>query len=107
MIEFKPTIPEDRVGPISSSLDTEQGMIEFEPTIPEDHVEPISSSLDTEQVPTSRFRRFWSSFRSIDCFSKKTLTPSEARSWNLRLHETSLLFAIPCLVLIIVDLQTY
>ena len=107
MIEFTPTIPDDHVGPISSSLDTEQAMIEFKPTIPEDHVGPVSSSLDTEQVHTSRFRRFWSSFRSIDCFSKKTLTPSETRSWNLRLHEASLLFAIPCLVLNTIDLQTY
>jgi hypothetical protein len=83
-------------------------MIEFKPTIPEDHVESIPSSLDTEQVHTSRFRRLWSSLCSIPlCFSNKTLTPSDVRRWNLRLHETSLLFAIPCLALIIVDLQTY
>jgi hypothetical protein len=90
-------------------------MLEFKPTIPsstsseaEGHVEPMSSSFDTKQVHTSRFRRLWSSLCSIPlCFSNRTLTPSEVRSWNLHLHATSLLFAIPCLVLTIVDLQTY
>jgi hypothetical protein len=108
MIEFKPTIPEDDMEPTSSPLNTEQAMIEFRPTIPEDDVEPISSSLDTEQGHTSRFRHLWSSFLSIHpCFSNKTWTASNIRNWNLRLHKTSLLFAIPCLALIIVDLQTY
>jgi hypothetical protein len=90
-------------------------MLEFKPTITpstsseaEDRVEPTSSSLDTEQVHISRFRRLWSSLRSIPvCGSNKLLTPSNVRSWNLRLHDTSLLFAIPCLVLVIVDLRTY
>jgi hypothetical protein len=90
MLEFKPTIPDS----ISSEV--------------EGHAEPKSSSFDTKQVHTSRFCRFWSPLCSIPlCFSNKTLTPSEVRTWNLRVHATSLLFAIPCLVLTIVDLQTY
>ena len=90
MLEFKPTI----ISPPSS----EAG----------DHVEPTSSSFDNEQVHTSRFRRLCSFLRHFPlCGNNKPSPPSYIRRYNLLLHDASLIFAIPCLILVIVDLRTY
>jgi hypothetical protein len=90
MLEFKPTIP--------SSISSEAG----------DYVEPMSSSFDKEQVHTSRFQRLWSFLRSSSlCGHNKPPTPSCIRRCNLFSHDASLVFAIPCLTLVIVDFRTY
>jgi hypothetical protein len=90
MLEFKPTI----ISPASS----EAG----------DHVEPRSSSFDNEQVHTSRFRRLCSFLRHFPlCGNNKPSPLSYIRRYNLLLHDASLVFAIPCLILVIVDLRTY
>jgi hypothetical protein len=90
MLEFKPTI----ISPPSS----EAG----------DHVKSTSSPFGNEQVHTTRFRRFWSFLRHFPlCGNNKPSPPSYIRRYNLLLHDASLVFAIPCLILVIVDLRTY